>query len=181
MSVVALNGLAAISIMQKDFSQAASLYIEALTLAEEHSEDFRLDPLLNIHIHHNLAEILPRTANISLKLPCKGRQLSKTSQLKSKKHNLEKVDYCFAKKKKGNDSDDIYSNMALGEPLNITPSFSGSDLNRHQESDDASSISSLQFLTEECENLKHKYLTVFSSKLSAVQQEFQKSYFQVYL
>ncbi|KAI7996620.1 Protein NRT1/ PTR FAMILY 5.6 [Camellia lanceoleosa] len=58
-SVVALNGLAGIAIINQDFSQAASLYREALVLAEEHSEDFRLDPLLNIHIHYNLAEIRP--------------------------------------------------------------------------------------------------------------------------
>lgn len=166
--------------MQKDFSQAALLYIEALTLAEEHSEDFRLDPLLNIHIHRNLAEILPRTTNISLKLPCKGRKLSKTAQLKSKKHTLEKVDYCVAKKKKGNDSDDIYFNIASEELSNDTSSFSENDLNGHQEFDDAS-ISSLQFLMAECEDLKHKYLSVFSSKLSAVQQEFQKVYLQVHI
>ncbi|XP_054788420.1 uncharacterized protein LOC129294236 isoform X2 [Prosopis cineraria] len=178
-SVVALNGLAAISIMQKDFSQAALLYIEALTLAEDHSEDFRLDPLLNIHIHYNLAEILPLTTNISLELPCKGRQFSRTSQLKStKKHILEEVDCSFVKKKKGNDSDDIYFKMASGEPLNSTPSFSENDLKRHQEVND-SSTSSLQFLKAECEDLKHKYLSVFSSKLSAVQQEFQKVYLQV--
>ncbi|XP_028782280.1 LOW QUALITY PROTEIN: E3 ubiquitin-protein ligase SHPRH [Neltuma alba] len=177
-SCVALNGLAAISIMQKDFSQAALLYIEALTLAEEHSEDFRLDPLLNIHIHHNLAEILPQTTNISLKLPCKGRQFSKTSQLNSKKHTLEKVDYCFVKKKKGNDSDDTYFKMASGEPLNMTSSFSENDWSGHQEFDGAP-ISSLQFLIAECEDLKHKYLSVFSSKLSTVQQEFQKVHLQV--
>ncbi|VFQ99538.1 unnamed protein product [Cuscuta campestris] len=61
--VVALNGLAGISIIEKDISQAISLYKEALALAEEHSEDFRLDPLLNIHIHHNLAEILPNDSD----------------------------------------------------------------------------------------------------------------------
>lgn len=61
--VVALNGLAGIAIIKQDFPQAISLYKEALELAEEHSEDFRVDPLLNIHIHYNLAEILPLTTN----------------------------------------------------------------------------------------------------------------------
>ncbi|KAI3708984.1 hypothetical protein L2E82_38635 [Cichorium intybus] len=65
--VVALNGLAGIAIIKQDFPQAISLYKEALELAEEHSEDFRVDPLLNIHIHYNLAEILPLTSNSSQK------------------------------------------------------------------------------------------------------------------
>ncbi|KAL0740078.1 hypothetical protein Bca4012_081591 [Brassica carinata] len=56
---VALNGIAAISILKQEFSEAVSLYKEALNITEEHAEDFRLDPLLNIHILHNLAEILP--------------------------------------------------------------------------------------------------------------------------
>lgn len=64
-SVVALNGLAGIAIIEQDFSKAVSLYREALALAEEHSEDFRLDALLNIHIHHNLADILPLTPEYS--------------------------------------------------------------------------------------------------------------------
>ncbi|KAH0979320.1 hypothetical protein GBA52_006497 [Prunus armeniaca] len=61
--VVALNGLAGIAVIEQNFTQALSLYKEALALAEEHSEDFRLDPLLNIHIYHNLAEILALATN----------------------------------------------------------------------------------------------------------------------
>ncbi|CAK9139795.1 unnamed protein product [Ilex paraguariensis] len=57
--VVSLNGLAGIAIIKQDFPQAVALDKEALALTEEHSEDFRLDPLLNIHIHHNLADIIP--------------------------------------------------------------------------------------------------------------------------
>ncbi|KAL6127971.1 hypothetical protein ACLB2K_071332 [Fragaria x ananassa] len=63
--VVALNGLAGIAVIEQNFTQAVSLYKESLTLAEEHAEDFRLDPLLNIHIHHNLAEILPLATSSS--------------------------------------------------------------------------------------------------------------------
>lgn len=37
--------------------QAAALYKESLTIAEEHLENFRLDPLMNLHVHHNLAQI----------------------------------------------------------------------------------------------------------------------------
>lgn len=55
--VSALNGLAGIAIITRDMHQAAALYKESLTIAEEHLEDFRLDPLMNLHVHHNLAEI----------------------------------------------------------------------------------------------------------------------------
>lgn len=57
--IVALNGIAAIFMLKQEFSEAVSSYKEALRITEEHAEDFRLDPLLNIHILHNLAEILP--------------------------------------------------------------------------------------------------------------------------
>ncbi|KAL0896617.1 hypothetical protein Bca101_080578 [Brassica carinata] len=57
--IVALNGIAAISILKQEFSEAVSFYKEALNITEEQAKDFRLDPLLNIHILHNLAEILP--------------------------------------------------------------------------------------------------------------------------
>ncbi|KAH9620305.1 hypothetical protein KSS87_014794 [Heliosperma pusillum] len=61
--VSSLNGLAGIAILRGEATNAASLYKEGLALAEEHSEDFRLDPLLNIHIHHNLADILKSASN----------------------------------------------------------------------------------------------------------------------
>ncbi|CAH9090614.1 unnamed protein product [Cuscuta epithymum] len=61
--VVSLNGLAGIAIIEKDIPQAISLYKEALAVTEDHSEDFHLDPLLNIHINHNLAEVLPQIAD----------------------------------------------------------------------------------------------------------------------
>lgn len=68
--VVALNALAGIAIINQNYSQAISLYQESLALAEDHSEDFRLDPLLNIHITHNLSEILPLSSDCSQKLEC---------------------------------------------------------------------------------------------------------------
>ncbi|XP_061339196.1 uncharacterized protein LOC133285897 isoform X2 [Gastrolobium bilobum] len=177
--VVALNGLAAIATIQKDFSQAALLYNEALTLAEEHSEDFRLDPLLNIHIHHNLAEILPLVANFALMLLSKGKQFSGTSAVKmTRKHFIEKVDHCQVKRQKINGCDNMNLTAASVEPSNVASSPSENSLNEDWEFDSVSA-SSVKSLIAECEDLKQKYLSVFSSKLSAAQQEFQNSYIQV--
>ncbi|KAJ1431708.1 Zinc finger, PHD-type [Sesbania bispinosa] len=177
--VVALNGLAAIAIIQKEFSQAALLYNEALTLAEEHSEDFRLDPLLNIHIHHNLAEILPLAANFSLILPSKGKQFSETSAVKmTRKHFIVKDDHGLVKRCKISGNDDINLTVASAEPSQVASSLSENNLNEDLEFDSLSS-SSVQSLIAECEDSKQKYLSVFSSKLTAAQQEFQNSYMQV--
>ncbi|MCH84227.1 E3 ubiquitin-protein ligase SHPRH-like, partial [Trifolium medium] len=162
--VIALNALAAIFIIQKDYYQAALLYNEALALAEEHSEDFRLDPLLNIHIHHNLAEIFPLAQNFALILPSKGKQFSGTSAVNTtKKHFIVKVDHDQVKRHKISSFDDANSTVASAEPSNV----------------DDLSASSVKYLIAECEDSKQKYLSVFSSKLAAAQQEFQNSYTQV--
>ncbi|WOK95874.1 hypothetical protein Cni_G04581 [Canna indica] len=63
--ISSLNGLAAIAIIEEDAKKAVSLYREALALADENSVDFRLDPLLSLHIHHNLAELIPLTSEFS--------------------------------------------------------------------------------------------------------------------
>ncbi|XP_058747815.1 uncharacterized protein LOC131620688 [Vicia villosa] len=176
--VMALNALAAIITIQKDFSQAALLYNEALTLAEEHFEDFRLDPLLNIHIHHNLANILPLAENFSLKLPSKRKQISGTSAVNTtKKHSIAKVVHDHVKRHKISNCENINLTVASAEPSNVASSLSENDLN-DREFDDLSA-SSVKYLIAECEDLKLKYLLVFSSKLTAAQQEFESSYMQV--
>ncbi|KAK7301052.1 hypothetical protein RJT34_11908 [Clitoria ternatea] len=177
--VIALNGLAAIAALQKDDSEAALLYNEALTLAEEHSEDFRLDPLLNIHIHHNLAEILPLAANFALIMPSKGNQFSGTSGVKmTGKHFIMRVNRGLEKKPKISGCNDVNLTAASAEPSSVATSLSEDDLNEDPEFDNLIA-SSIKSLIAECEDSKHKYLSVFSSKLSAAQQEFQNSYTQV--
>ncbi|KAK7275887.1 hypothetical protein RIF29_17013 [Crotalaria pallida] len=179
MFVVALNGLAAINTIQKEFSQAASLYKEALTLAEEHAEDFRMDPLLNIHVLHNLAEILPQVDNVAQKLPYKGKKLSGTSAVKAtKEHFIVKVDHSPLKRQKISDCEDTNFTLTSAEPSDVKSNLSENDLKECQEFDNLS-VSFVESLIAECEDLKQKYLTVFKSKLSAAQQEFQNSYTQV--
>jgi len=175
--VIALNALAAIAAIQNDFSQATSLYSEALTLAGEHSEDFRLDPLLNIHIHHNLAEILPLASNFALTLASKGKQLSESSEFKMTKRPLiVKVDSCHVKRQKISGCDDVNVTVPSTEPSNV--SLSENDTKEDLEFDNLLA-NSVKSLIAECEDSKQKYLSVFSSKLSAAQQEFQSSYIQV--
>ncbi|KAJ7965163.1 E3 ubiquitin-protein ligase SHPRH [Quillaja saponaria] len=183
-SVVALNGLAAIAIIERELSRAVFLYREALSLAEEHSKDFRLDPLLNIHIHQNLAEILPQTTNSSHQLPSKGKQFTESSHINNSKiHSIIKHDQCVVKRQKLSGSNDLDFTITSGNPVDGTFNLSKNDLNGDQECDHELPISATSFcvqcLRTACGSLKQKYLSSFSSKLSVAQQEFRKSYMQV--
>lgn len=157
--VVALNGLAGIAIIEQNFTQAVSLYKEALTLAEEHAEDFRLDPLLNIHIHHNLAEILPLATNCC---PSNGERIPGNSG------EMGPCDEHVAKRRKLSGEDNSSENgFSIAQEYNNVSHAS------------CSSFTDVSLRTV-CDNIKQKYLSAFSSKLSMTQQEFKKSYTQVY-
>ncbi|PWA98308.1 Helicase, C-terminal [Artemisia annua] len=156
--VVAVNGLAGIAIIKQEFPQAISLYKEALELAEEHSEDFRVDPLLNIHIHYNLAEILPLTSD-SLQQSQLGNAYTECSGSGNFEGNMCKT--------------------CDGNGYNQPDTLTGSNDEKHivyKRRSTSSRSTSFQSLQMTCNNLKKKFLSVFNSKLSAAQQEFRKSY-----
>ncbi|KAH7548237.1 hypothetical protein JRO89_XS14G0087300 [Xanthoceras sorbifolium] len=180
--VMALNGLAGIAMIEKDLAQAASLYKEAMALVEEHSEDFRLDPLLNIHLHHNLAEILPMVTNCSEQHPLMGQQYSLGSEKASKVHNIEICNQNAAKRQKFSEEDNP-DFMVSGNLRDHTPGILENGFHGDLVSDNEFHVPSTSFsdasLRAACENLKQKYLSVFSSKLSVAQQEFRKLHMQV--
>ncbi|XP_021758247.1 E3 ubiquitin-protein ligase SHPRH-like isoform X1 [Chenopodium quinoa] len=168
--VSSLNGLAGIAIIQGELSNAASFYKEALNLAEEHSEDFRVDPLLNIHIHQNLAEVLKSASNtLQLVSFCGGQLTGKIEEMPSQ--ISVGITACLEHiKKTQNVTEDILDRPRDTSVLNCNSSKNGS------EGVKKSSIESLIII---CEGLKQKYLSGFYSRLSQAQQEFQKSYMQV--
>ncbi|KAL8539428.1 hypothetical protein ACS0TY_001155 [Phlomoides rotata] len=171
--VVALNGLAGISIIKQDFPHAVSLYKEAMNLVEEHSGDFRLDPLLNIHIHHNLAEALLLTEN--------------SVQKKSISGNSEKLLPGAAADVDGKDNHAIEReemircnpglNVISDDSLSVPPIL----LRKDETSSDFQPCISLyvQRLRIACEDHKQKFLSIFTSKLSLAQQEFRRLHEQV--
>ncbi|KAK9061003.1 hypothetical protein SSX86_018183 [Deinandra increscens subsp. villosa] len=149
--VVALNGLAGIAIIKQDFSQAISLYKEAMELAEEHSEDFRIDPLLNIHIHYNLSEILPLTSEDQQYTKCSGPESCEGNTCKmcdSKAYDQHNI---------LNGSNDEKSTVHRPDTMLSKPI-------------------SFQSLQMTCNNLKQKFLSMFNSRLYVAQQEFRKSH-----
>lgn len=178
--VVALNGLAGIAIIEKNYIEAVSLYKEALALAEEHYEDFRLDPLLNIHIHHNLSEIISLVARCSEQCLLNRQQFPESLGRVFKMHGIEKRDQYVYKRRKVSGKGNFVSDAR--NLLDSTTDLTENGLN-NQECDkvplaSCSSMSNVSLRTA-CENMKQKYLSAFSSKLSHVQEEFRKSYMQV--
>lgn len=176
--VVALNALAGIAILEQNFPQAVSLYKEALALSEEHLGDFRLDPLLNIHIHHNLADILALVMDHSTEVPSNGQQLHGNSEKASKINKSETCDLNDAKKQKASGEDSDFT-IDAGNSLDLSENCSVGNKKGNNNHDMSSTSFSTQYLRTACENFKQKYLSVFSSKLSAAQLDFNKSYTQV--
>lgn len=165
--IVALNGIAAIAMLKQEFSEAVSLYKEALNITEEHAEDFRLDPLLNIHILHNLAEILPMVESNCGKLSASGRPKTKIDVKDDDHHRA-------AKRQRINEFDSLThdSSETAQHWDSVTPENGlKKDGEYHEE---------CKTLDIVCDTLKVKYLSAFNSKLSAAQQEFRKSYNQVF-
>lgn len=175
--VVALNALAGIAIINQNYSQAVSLYQEALALAEDHFEDFRLDPLLNIHITHNLAEILPLSSDSSKKLE------SAPGSPRDKVSNMEDAGQSNKGALHGEDKikEESILVTSSGDPSNLmSNSLAKDSVDENSETKlKLSTCTSYESLRTACERLKKKFLSVFSLKLAGVQQEFKKSYDQV--
>lgn len=178
---MALNGLAGIALIEKNLSQAVSLYKEAMAVVEEHSADFRLDPLLNIHLHHNLSEILPMVANYTTELSPYEQNFPGSPEKALKIHSIETCDENAPKRQRVSKEE----NLDFTDAENLSGHLS--NLSENGFNDDRKSgccVSSSSFddasLIMVCENLKQKYLSVFSVKLSMAQQEFRKSYMQVH-
>lgn len=154
------------------------MYKEALALAEENSEDFRLDPLLNIHIHHNLAEILlfsPDCNKQSQNIP------GSSQENVSVACDLEQRDQRAVKRAKIDVNN--FNLISDSENLLEQPSFAGAN-GSSLEAFNVDAHASSQYTSDQCfrtvcENLKQKFLSHFYSKLSMAQQEFRKSYEQV--
>ena len=181
--VVALNGLAAIATIEGSPSQAVSLYKEAMDLAKEHSEDFSLDPLLNIHIHHNLSEILFKISDPSECQSDDGHCSRNSETGASKRPNFEECgDQYVIKRQKLNGIEEGLGACTLKAHASTSDALLNA-LNERRESNAGSSLASDSFsygcLKAACENFKQKFLSAFNSKLTIAQLEFKKSYEQV--
>ncbi|KAF6143028.1 hypothetical protein GIB67_041096, partial [Kingdonia uniflora] len=169
--VVALNGLAGLAYIERDLSRALSIYKEALTISKEHFDDFRLDPLLYLHIYHNMVDILPLVEN--------------------PKRDGE-FDQCSAKRQRmsyESNTDSTFKNSHL-EHREKVHDFTALDLSDvsidaiRETADDAypqilSRSFSVGCLRKKFEDTKQNFSSVFLSRLSLAQLEFKNSYMQV--
>lgn len=188
--VVALNGLAGIAIIEQGYNRAVSLYKEALTLADENSNDFRLDPLLSIHILHNLAELLPVTSEFLPHCPFIGTHPSENNDHKKTSDSVRFERYYVKRRKVSEDKKSVSTTNGRSfeqykklDGVTFQRSTVDNDEDGAIECDGHNQVFSRCYndgcLKRTCENIKQKYLSLFVSKLSLAQQEFRNSYTQV--
>lgn len=151
-------------------------------MAEENNKDFRIDPLLSIHIHHNVAEILPLAVDQS-RSRLDDEYHPRTCEVKiSRMNDSENYDNHIMKKQKVSEiqfAPCSATEKVLDDPLEPTRKDSNNTKEENYEPRQSSSYFDEDSLRKACEAMRQKYLAVFSSRLSIAQQEFTKSYVQV--
>ncbi|PKU64874.1 E3 ubiquitin-protein ligase SHPRH isoform X3 [Dendrobium catenatum] len=176
---VALNGLAGLAVIEEDNERAVSLYKEALVVADENSNDYRLDPLLSLHIHYNLAELLSLTSELSC--PYMGNH-SETNE--NKRDVTGKYERHYVKRQKvGADCKPNSIKESLEKHAILNSSTVDDNVCEAKENRANNELPSRCYavgcLRKTCENIKQKYLSAFISKLSVAQQDFKSSYKEV--
>ncbi|XP_037475762.1 E3 ubiquitin-protein ligase SHPRH-like isoform X1 [Triticum dicoccoides] len=183
--VVSLNGLAGIAIIEQKNQEAISLYKEALDLARQNFDDFRVDPLLNLHINHNLAELL-RTSSEYLH-ECTPKIQPPVVYYRRKRKETSHADSDLRGVKRNKISENIGSVLAAGSPetseyKNVVGQASIS-VELDAENRTGCHLSSECFadgcLRKKCNTLKEKYLSVFTTKLLIAQKDFSASFEEV--
>nr|TKR79520.1 hypothetical protein D5086_0000271540 [Populus alba] len=114
----------------------------------------------------------------STEVPSNGQQLHGNSEKASKINKSETCDLNDAKKQKVSGEDSDFT-IDAGNSLELSENCSVGNKKGNNNHDMSSTSFSTQYLRTACENFKQKYLSVFSSKLSAAQLDFNKSYTQV--
>ncbi|KAI4383932.1 hypothetical protein MLD38_009712 [Melastoma candidum] len=182
--VVALNALAALAIIEDNLCQAVSLYKEALQLSSEYSEDFSLDPLLSIHVHYNLSDILLKASHGQRETVDTEVNFGSCNTNPLKRPAIDMSDDLPAmKREKLNESTEDGCLSTPSETCDLAIDLSGDILNQKTTCNvDPPSLPSYSYhdtLRTTCEDVKQKYLTVFKSRLITAQQEFKKAHEQV--
>uniref|UniRef100_A0ACD5WM79 Uncharacterized protein n=1 Tax=Avena sativa TaxID=4498 RepID=A0ACD5WM79_AVESA len=177
--VVSLNGLAGIAIIEQKNQEAISLYKEALDFARQNIDDFRVDPLLNLHINHNLVELLRTSSEYLQECPLK----IQTSVLyyKRKRKETRSVDSDLRGIKRNKISENIGSDSAAdgaetSEDIDIIGQAPKSvDAGNGAGCHSSSECFADGCLRKTCSTLKEKYLSVFTTKLLIAQKDFRAS------
>ncbi|OWM87325.1 hypothetical protein CDL15_Pgr022436 [Punica granatum] len=179
--VVALNGLAALAMIEDKPAEAIKIYKESLELADEHAEDFKLDPLLNIHIHHNLAEILSLASCDKQELEGQSSGNFET-KVSLKCYSEESETHNSVKRQKLNEQDNRSSSNAIKLPTTSCGKCIDPLVRKKEDLPKpklGSKFLDCDSLKASCASFKLKFLAIFSLKLTVARHDFQKSYEQV--
>lgn len=161
------------------------MYKEALDLARQNFDDFHVDPLLNLHINHNLAELL-RTSSEYLH-ECTPKIQPPVVYYRRKRKETSHADSDLRGVKRNKISENIGSVLATGSPetseyKNVVGQASISvELNAENRTGCHSSSECFAdgCLRKKCNTLKEKYLSVFTTKLLIAQKDFSASFEEV--
>ncbi|KAM0824599.1 hypothetical protein ACQ4PT_070098 [Festuca glaucescens] len=179
--VVSLNGLAGIAIIEQKNQEAISLYKEALDFARQNIDDFRVDPLLNLHINHNLVELLRTSSEYLQECPLKVQDSVLYYKRKRKGTSPVHSELCGIKRNKisENSGSDLAADGAeTSEDINIIGQASTSvelDAVKNAGCHSSSECFADGCLRKTCNTLKEKYLSVFTTKLLIAQKDFSAS------
>ncbi|KAF8680793.1 hypothetical protein HU200_045640 [Digitaria exilis] len=184
--VVALNGLAGLAAIEQRNQEAISLYKEALALAHENSDDFRVDPLLNLHINYNLAELLRNSSEYLQECPLKNKASEVELSRKRKEINIVETDTRCIKRNKtcGNSVSSLTINgmETADEDENVIEqacSTGEMDTENVDEGHSSLKCSADECLRKTCNTITEKYLSVFTSRLTVAQKDFNASFTEV--
>lgn len=184
--VVALNGLAGLAVIEQRNQEAISLYKEALALAHENIDDFRVDPLLNLHINYNLAELLKISSEYLQECPLKkppsevaiSRKRKETSAVgtnvlcvKRNKICKNSISSLTANGLETSEEDENTIGQACTTEDEDVENVAGCHSSSECFADDC--------LRKTCNAITEKYLSVFTSKLAVAQQDFNASFTEV--
>ncbi|CAN6200289.1 unnamed protein product [Urochloa humidicola] len=182
--VVDLNGLAGLAAIEQKNEEAIALYKEALALADENADDFRVDPLLNLHINYNLAELLRTSSDYLQECPLK-KQASEVDISRKRKETIE-TDLRSIKRNKICENS-VLSLTANGlemseEDENVIGQACATgemDKENFAGGHSPSKCFADECLRKTCNAITEKYLSVFTSRLIVAQKDFNASFTEV--
>ncbi|KAJ1292442.1 hypothetical protein BS78_02G391500 [Paspalum vaginatum] len=186
--VVALNGLAGLAVIEQRNQEAISLYKEALALAHENVDDFRVDPLLNLHINYNLAHLLTASSEYLQECPLKEQVSEVDISRKRKENNTVETDLRSIKRNKI--CEDSISGLTTNgletseEDENVigqacTSTTGEVDADNFPGCHSSSECFADDCLRKTCNAITEKYLSGFTSRLVVAQKDFSASFAEV--
>ena len=142
--------------LEQDDTSAVKTYREALTLMEENSEEFDVDPLQKLHVLHNLHEVLEilRNKNTSESSAIDEGQKSSNDTVEGESGHL--VADPEMKKRRLENMFDTSGKSHVPRTLRD------------------------ELLLQQCREISSKYMSSFDAKLAAARHDYKNAYKQVF-